>query len=456
MRPTWVKPNHIAIFNACAIGLSAGASAVVIARGVEWLGALRLHLAEGANPYVILPLFGAAGGMVAGACVMICPDASGSGIPQVKAALLGAHSKTALTMRTAFIKLIGGIVAVGSGLLTGREGPTVHVGAAISNELNERAHSEAEKERLLVAAGAGAGLAAAFNAPLAGVFFVLEELLKDISSKTIGTAVLACFVASVASHLLHANESVRQIHEAGANANFSLIEIPMYLILGVMAGLIGALFNRCVMFWLQVNRDYFRVPMIIKVGVAGILSGLLVAMLPAHFHNYAGMRDYIVQHDLPMHTSTLALGIFFALTVIAYGSGTPGGLFAPSLAMGSALGHLCAMFQQNIQMNVPMETFALTGMGAVFAAVARVPITAIVIVFEMTQNFNIVLPLMLSCIIASTVADKIYAGSIYDRLIVWSGLMPDTTEQQSAEQRKCTETNDATSSESQTVEQHQE
>lgn len=425
MSQTWLKPNHIAIFNACAIGLAAGASAVALTKGVGLIGTLRLHYAHLYNPFIVLPLFGGIGGLIAGLLVWKCPDASGSGIPQVKAALMGA-SKTALDMRTALIKLVGGIVAIGSGLLMGREGPTVHVGAALSTEINKRAHSEPHKERLLVAAGAGAGLAAAFNAPLAGSLFVLEELLKDISSNTIGTAVLACFVASVVSHMLHGDQSsVHHINAMAANASFSPIETPAYVLMGVVAGMIGAIFNKSVMLCLKFNRDIFRLPVAIKVATAGVVSGLLVATLPVHFHNYAGMREYIVHGDMGMTAAAAACLVFFILTVVAYGSGAPGGLFAPSLAMGSAVGHVCALLQQHIQPNVPLETFALVGMGAVFASVARVPITAIVIVFEMTQNFSLVLPLMLSCIVSSTVADKLYPGSIYDRLIEWSGLLPD-------------------------------
>ncbi len=428
MSQSWAKPNNIAIFNACAIGLTAGVSAVVITNGVGYIGTFRLHLAHEYNPFIVLPAVGALGGLIAGILVQMCPDASGSGIPQVKAALLGSTDKTALSMRTALIKLVGGIVAIGSGLLMGREGPTVHVGAALSTEINRRARSEPQEERLLVAAGAGAGLAAAFNAPLAGVFFVLEELLKEISSSTIGTAVLACFVASVASHMLHADSSMKHISAMAVDASFSVFDIPAYLMMGIAAGVLGAAFNKCVMLCLKFNRDIFRVPVALKVCVAGLLSGLLVASLPQHFHNYAGMRDFIVHGDLGIEPSAVACGIFFILTVIAYGSGAPGGLFAPSLAMGSALGHIFGLMQHAIQPGAPIETFALAGMGAVFASVARVPVTAIVIVFEMTQNFNLVLPLMLCCITSSAVADRLYAGSIYDRLIEWSGLMSKDTE----------------------------
>jgi chloride channel protein, CIC family len=144
------------------------------------------------------------------------------------------------------------------------------------------------------------------------------------------------------------------------------------------------------------------------------------------------MREYLVNSEVGLMYAALAFAVFFILTVIAYGSGAPGGLFAPALAMGSCIGHVAGLLQHSFQPDVQLATFALVGMGAMFASVARVPITAIVIVFEMTQNFNIVLPLMLGCIVASTVADKLYPGSIYDRLVEWSGLVKAPTQSSQA------------------------
>jgi CIC family chloride channel protein len=179
------------------------------------------------------------------------------------------------------------------------------------------------------------------------------------------------------------------------------------------------------MFWLKVNRDYFKVSLPIRVCAAGLLTGIIVAALPVDFHNYAGMRQHVVYGDMSAEHAALSWCIFFGLTVIAYGSGAPGGLFAPSLAMGTCVGHIFGLLQHQLLGTAQLDTFALVGMGAMFAAVARVPITAIVIVFEMTQNFNLVLPLMLGCIVASGVADQIYPSSIYDRLIEWSNLVPE-------------------------------
>lgn len=420
-----MKPHHIAMLNACVIGIGAGTAATVLTQAVAWLGEQRLHFAAQYGSWIVLPLVGGVAGLIGGLIVTKLPNASGSGIPQVKASLIAQPQ--GMDLRTAMMKLVGGIITIGCGFLMGREGPTVHVGAALSVAINERSRTTKEHERLLVAAGAGAGLAAAFNAPLAGVFFVLEELLKEISSRTIGTAVLACFVASVASHALHGDESVRHLPTAAANANFTAVEIPAYILLGVAAGVLGALFNRFVMWSLKFNRDIFKAPPTVRICAAGIVTGLLVAALPTQFHDYAGMRAHLIYGGTTLPHSIIAFGIFFTLTVIAYGSGAPGGLFAPALSMGACIGHVFGLIQHMFQASAPLDTFALVGMGAMFASVARVPITAIVIVFEMTQNFNIVLPLMLGCIVASNVADQLYPNSIYDRLVEWSNLIPKET-----------------------------
>lgn len=419
--------NRIAIFEALFIGIVAGASAFVLAMGVDLLGKARIDAATQYPAIYVLPAIGFFGGLITGLLVQyFAPDAQGSGIPQVKASL--QRVRMPLDMKMAAIKLLGGIIALGSGLLMGREGPTVHVGASLAGHLNRLVPTTPERRRQLIAAGAGAGLAAAFNAPIAGVLFVLEELLKDISSSTIGTAVLACFVASVVSHELHAADAVSHVREVALHTNFQVTDIPFYLLLAVLAGLAGALFNRCIILCLDFNKYALRfLPLFMKIALAGAISGLIVAFLPTDFHNYAGVRDMIVVGHVDVHNALLVFGAFFAMTIIAYGSGAPGGLFAPSLLLGSALGYCVAILQTHLTGHASVETLTLAGMGAMFASVARVPVTAIVILFEMTQNFGVVLPLMFVCIIATMLANRLYPDSIYDRLMEWSGIKPKLT-----------------------------
>lgn len=419
------NPNQLGIIQACTIGAIAGSSAYVLALGIDMLGTLRVQASTNLTSMVALPLFGAVGGFIAGGCVQwLSPDAAGSGIPQVKAVL--ARVPIPMTMRIVAAKLIGGIAGLGSGLLMGREGPTVHIAAALASEVNKVVPTTGEQKRQLIAAGAGAGLAAAFNAPIAGVMFVLEELLKDISSKTIGVAVLACFVGAVVSRLLHANQQATLLELSANHANFLVRDIPWYVLLGVATGIGGALFNRTTIAMLNFNKYILKIPICLKVSLAGLITGLAIASMPDSFHDFAALRNTIVEGSAPPQEVALAGALFFALTAMAYGSGAPGGLFAPSLLMGASMGILVSHLELSLTGQSSHIALALAGMGGFFSSVARVPVTGMIIIFEMTRSFEMVLPLMVVSVVSSLVADRLYPDSIYDRLMDWSGIKPKT------------------------------
>jgi len=413
------QPVNIGVLEACLIGLVAALGAVLLKNGVGLVGSLRVA-AAGEHPYY-LPLFGLAGGTIAGILMQyIVPEASGSGIPQTKAALNGVPMPMGL--RAATVKLLGCIASLGSGLSLGREGPTVHVAAALSSKLSSWIRTSPAHRVQLIAAGAGAGLAAAFNAPLAGVLFVLEELLQKMSGLAVGTTVVACFVASVTSRLVGVHSLDVNFSELAPKGTFTYIDIPFVLLLGVAAGVIGSLFNKSIIAGLTFNRDFVKLPLSITCGLAGLLSGLIVMGLPEIFRNYAQVRQQLVEQQLDAGLVLMALAAQYLLTIIGYGSGAPGGLFAPSLTMGACLGHLVALFEQSLINSGDTGTLAVVGMGALFCAVARVPMTAVVIIFEMTTDFNVVLPLMISCVIAYLVAERLDPGSLYDQLLHWNGI----------------------------------
>lgn len=413
------QPVNIGLLEACLIGLVAALSAVVLKHGVGFLGSVRVSLSH-AEP-MLLPIIGLLGGIVAGLVMQyIVPEASGSGIPQTKAALNGVQMP--LGIRLAVVKLVGCMASLGSGLALGREGPTVHIAAALSSKLSGWIRTSPAHRIQLIAAGAGAGLAAAFNAPLAGVLFVLEELLQKMSGLAVGTTVVACFVASVTSRLVGVHSLDVNFSELAPKATFTAYDIPFVILLGIAAGVIGALFNKSIIKSLTFTRDVVKKPFYITCGLAGAVSGAILMALP-FMGNYALLRQQLVEGELGIEVVSQALAAQFLLTVIGYGSGAPGGLFAPSLTMGGCLGHFVSLVQNQFFISGgDAGTFAVVGMGAVFCAVARVPITAVVIIFEMTQDFNVVLPLMISCIIAFLVAERLDPGSLYDQLITWSGI----------------------------------
>ncbi len=422
-------PTNINLLEACVIGIVAAVGAVLLKEGVGRLGAWRIAMATESHNYLSLAapemtmfaLIGLIGGLISGALIQfVAPEANGSGIPQVKAAILGIPQD--LSLRTAAVKLVSCVVALGTGLSMGREGPTVQLSAALSANASKLIRSSPKHRAQLIAAGAGAGLAAAFNAPLAGVLFVLEELIGRMSGFTVGTAVVACFVAAVLSRLVGVHSLDIQLSKYNSVSTFAAMDIPFYLLLGAAAGLLGALFNKGIIAGLTLNRDLLKWPVTVTCGLAGLISGLLVASLPPLFHDYSGLREALLSGNLGLNTILIALALQFVLTVVAYSSGAPGGLFAPSLTMGACLGLLAAMVEQHFCGTANAITFAIVGMGAVFCAVARVPMTAVVIIFEMTTDFNVVLPLMISCVVSYLVAEKLDPGSIYDQLLEWVGI----------------------------------
>ncbi|BAC92123.1 chloride channel protein [Gloeobacter violaceus] len=415
-----LRPQRLATLEACLIGLVAGLAAVILKQGADLLSHWRLD-AAGSFGWWVLPLLGLLGGVTAGWLVeRFAPEASGSGIPQVKAVL--ARVPMALDLRVALVKLVGTMVTLGSGFPLGREGPTIQIGAALANQLSRWVPTSPAYRRQLVAAGAGAGLAAAFDAPIAGVIFVVEQLLQNVSGLTLGVAILASFIGAVLSRVLGGFSFDLKSSMADFQTGFTVQEIPFYLLLGVMAGVLGALYNRGLIASLTFNRRVLRLNMPLRVGLAGLVMGGSLALLPAVFRDGEALRGLIIGAQEPWQFAALAFVAQFVLTLIAYGSGAPGGVFAPSLVLGAALGSLVGTLSYStLAVNAPI-TYSLVGMGAFFCAVTRVPITAVIIIFEITNDFNLVLPLMVVCVVASLVAERLNEGSIYDQLLAWNGI----------------------------------
>lgn len=416
----FLEPKRFAILEACLIGLIAALAAVLLKQGVGWIGAWRVHTAHILPAWLVLPGIGLVGGLLSGWLVeRVAPEASGSGIPQVKAVL--AKVPMALDIRVALIKLSAGILALGSGLPLGREGPTVQVGAALAAQLSRIFPTSPDYRRQLIAAGAGAGLAAAFNTPIAGVLFVVEELLQDVSGFTLGTAILASFIGAVVSRWLGGHSLDLEL--SALHTSFSPQEIPFYIALGVLAGLLGSLFNQGILASLTLNRRFLPFGLPWRVGLAGLVCGIAVALLPMSFRDSAGLRELLTA-GVPGNWQLAATAFVaqFILTIVAYGSGAAGGLFAPVLILGAALGLLVGICENSLLHAGAPVTYALAGMGTFFGAVVRVPITGIVIVFEMTTDFNLVLPLMIGSAVAYLVAEQTVPGSLYDRLLEWNGI----------------------------------
>ena len=191
--------------------------------------------------------------------------------------------------------------------------------------------------------------------------------------------------------------------------------------LGILAGILGGIFNRSIIKGMEYGRR-LPLPMPLRIGLAGLISGIVVAWLPPFFQDNAGLRELLIAGQFTWQTTALVFVAQFCLTILAYSAGAPGGLFAPALVLGSALGYLVGIAEVALIGSESPYTFALAGMGAFFTAVVRVPITAIVIIFEMTADFNLVLPLMIASAVAYIVAESFSQGSLYEHLLGASGI----------------------------------
>ncbi|MCL6434640.1 MAG: chloride channel protein [Leptolyngbyaceae cyanobacterium HOT.MB2.61] len=417
-----LSPKRLAILEAALIGLVAAIAAVTLKQGVYWLGSWRLRETFAVPAWLLLPAVGLIGGFLAGFLVeRTAPEASGSGVPQVKAAL--AHVPIALNLRVAIVKLVSTLLTLSSGCVLGRQGPTVQIGAALAAQLSRWVPASPDHQRQLLAAGAAAGLAAGFDAPIAGVMFVIEELLQDVSSLTLGTAILASFTGGVISRVLGGPSLKLGFNPLDHQTIFSPQQIPFLLLLGILAGLFAALFNRGILATLRFSRQRVRLGLSVKIGLAGLISGLTAALLPAVFRDTTNLQVFLTMGTASWQMTMGAFVFQFVLTLVACGAETPGGLFIPSLILGAALGHLVGMAENTLLAGQGQPVlYALTGMGAFFGAVAKVPVTAIVIVFEMTTNFNLVLPLMIGSVTAYLVAERFAPGSLYTHLLEMKGI----------------------------------
>jgi len=341
------------------------------------------------------------------------PQASGSGIPHVEAVLNGELPQAPFLLIP--VKFIGGVLAIGCGLALGREGPSVQMGASVAHLLGKVFRRPWPDCRALLAAGAGAGLATAFNAPIAGAIFVLEELVRRFDTRiTIATFGASAGAIAVSRALLGQSPDfhVGPLPFAGFGV------LPVYLALGIIAGLLGVAYNRALLGALAAADRSRRWPVELRAAAVGAQVGLLAWFAP----RIVGGGDPITQRALDgmdaLGIVSLVLIIRFGLGAISYAAQTPGGLFAPMLVLGAQSGLIfgtvcCRWFPGVAASPAP---FAVVGMAAFFTAVVRAPLTGIILVTEMTGSFTLLLPMLGACFAATLVPTLLRNAPIYDSL----------------------------------------
>jgi CIC family chloride channel protein len=341
------------------------------------------------------------------------PEASGSGIPNVEAVL--NQERPEAPFRLIPVKFFGGLLAIGSGLALGREGPSVQMGGSLAGLIGTLCRRSWPDCRVLFAAGAGAGLATAFNAPGAGAIFVLEELVRRFETR-IAIAALGASAAAMSVARLFLGDAPD--FEVKLLSYGSSLSGPLYVLLGVVAGLAAVAYNWTLLGALAAANWLGRWPVELRAGLVGAAVGVLGWFMP----QWIGGGDSITQHTLagavPLTLVPLGFLLRFGLGAVSYAARTPGGLFAPMLVLGAQLGLLFGAGCRHVfpGLEIQPATFAVVGMTAFFTGVVRAPLTGMILVVEMTGGVALLLPMLGACFTAMAVPTLLGNAPIYDSL----------------------------------------
>ena len=419
------------LFSLALLSLLAGAAAGLVGafrlsldHADRWRNVLieRMHADSFVGLFFVIAICAAATGVAAWLVRRYSPQASGSGIPQVEAVLSGALPRAQYRLisvkavyRLISVKFVGGVLAIGSGLALGREGPIVQMGASTAHLVGKLFRRHEDDCQMLLAAGAGAGLATAFNAPIGGAVFVLEELVRRFDTRTT-VVTLGASAGGIPVARLFLGDAPDFHVEPLPYPGFGTV--PIHLALGIVTGCMGVAYNRAILGTLAVADRLQRWPVELRATLVGAAVALLAWFAPG----VVGGGDAITQRTLSGTETVGMLSVVFLLRFglgpLSYAAGTPGGLFAPILVLGSQSGLLFGNIYNHWFPAVAAgpTALAVVGMAAFFTAVVRAPLTGIVLVIEMTASFTLLLPMLSACFAAMLVPNLLGNAPIYDSL----------------------------------------
>lgn len=401
------------VFGGIFVGAAAGVVVVLfrlaLEKAVSWAGMATAYAAT--HPWAIalwffLLLLAAAG---VTALLKWEPMISGSGIPQVEGEMQGFFRLK--WWRVLFAKFVGSILTIGAGLSLGREGPSIQLGAMVGKGCSRLAGRLRTEERILITCGAAAGLSAAFNAPLAGVLFSLEEVHKNFSVEVLLSSMAASITADFVS---------RNVFGLGTVFDFSTASpIPLshfwiVLLLGILMGLLGAFYNRCIaktQSWFEhISSRYIRT--LLPFLMAGIFAFLFPVVL-------GGGSELVmeVSRGMPLLALLLIFVVKYVFSITSFSSGVPGGIFLPLLVLGALSGGVFHGAAGMAGLELDLEALVVLGMAGSFAAIVRAPVTGILLIMEMTGNFTHLLFLSLVALTAFIVSDLLHTEPVYEQLL---------------------------------------
>jgi CIC family chloride channel protein len=357
------------------------------------------------------------------------PGARGSGIPQTKFALFLEDGY--ISLKTVLGKLLCCSVSLSSGIALGREGPSVQIGAGIASVIGRRFGLKPAEVKSLVPVGASAALAAAFNTPIAAVLFSLEEILGDLHAPVLGSVVLSSAASWMVLHLFLGDQPLFHVP---AYQLVSPAEFPIYAVLGLAGGIASVAFVKL----LLVIRLWFRSLPVSTIWLQPVAGGLLVGVLGWFVPEVLGVGydyvDRVLGGDIPLKTVALLAVLKLIATPACYSSGNAGGIFGPSLFLGAMTGGVVGSLAHSAFPGITGSpgAYALVGMGATFAGIIRTPLTSVIMIFEMTRDYSIIVPLMIANLASFIVSRLLQPEPIYEALAMQEGVYLPTAEAREA------------------------
>lgn len=402
---------------ALIIGALGGFGAILIRAMIKWIsthsfpgpGTLLENMT--ATPWWLKILVPALGGLIVGPLIFFfAREAKGHGVPEVMQAILLRGGM--IRPRVAVVKALASAISIGSGGSVGREGPIVQIGSSIGSSIGQFFKVSNQRLKTFVGCGAAAGIAAAFNAPIAGALFSVEIILQDFAFAQFSPIVISSVMATVISHHFEGNFAAFQVPEYHLS---SPLELVFYFGLAVVSAVVGYVFIRVLYFFEDVFDRRLHLPEYLKP----LLGGALIGVIAIGFPQVMGVGYESINNALHgkmiWHLAAILIFVKLLATSITLGSGGSGGIFAPSLFLGAMTG---MFFGFVVNLVFPMTAsdpgaYALVAMGGLVSATTHAPITAIIIVFELTNDYQIILPLMITCIVSTIIATKLGRESIY-------------------------------------------
>ena len=373
------------------------------------------------QPWFLTILIPALGGLIISPIIFYgAKEAKGHGVPEIMESLIFRGGR--IPNRVAAVKAVASSICIASGGSSGREGPIVQVSASLASTIGKIFKIKDRGLKTLVAAGAGAGIGATFNAPIAGALFAVEVILGEFGVYSFSPIIIASVISTMTSQFITGDTfSAFTVDKYTLS---SVWEIGPYILLGIICGVVAILFIQ-VLYFLEEKFEALKVHPLVKPAMGGLLVGVIGLKFPQIFGVSYEAMDAGLTNQMGLWLAFVLIFAKILSTSLTLGSGGSGGIFAPSLFLGAMTGNVIGTFFKSIFPNTMSSpgAFALVGMGAVVAGATHAPITAIVIIFELTNDYKIILPLMLSCIIASLMTVGIHKQSIYTLKLKRRGIL---------------------------------